>query len=196
MAIPPISGSNRAWSPGPTGATPDPRALQVARAGGPNAPPSATERRNVAAVLVKLAREQGTLNAPRVTEGDILRLVRMDRALQQAKDANLKKRGPQWTGDLGTAGPRAVNTLMNAQAYGLKADLVRAHTRFERAEAGYRRFEPHLFANRALLTTGIALNADDAAALQAVNEYRAAAQNLERARGQIETMILQLSDAP
>jgi hypothetical protein len=201
MAIPPIGVTHPAWSRAATGPADEPDGLQVARAAGradstSKAPPSPRELRNVAEVLLNLAREQGLFGAPAVDDRDILRVVKLDRALAQAKANNLSKAGPEWTGALAKLGPRIVNRQMNDSAYGLKADLVRAASRFEAAASGYRSVEPYALAHPGLLTTGVARNALEVGVLKALNEYRVAAEQLELARGRIESMILQLSPKP
>ena len=198
MAISPIGTMPRLWTPAPTEAAPDPTGLQAARRVDTTskAPPTPRELRNVAEVLLRIAREQGTFGAPAVSERDILRVVMLDRALQQAKDGNASKAGPAWTGELGKLGPRITSSLMNEHAYGLKVDLVRAATRFEVAASRYRDVEPLALANPVLLSSGIAWNASEVAILKAIGEYQAAAKALERVGGEIESAILRLSPQP
>jgi hypothetical protein len=198
MAISPIGTMPRLWAQAPTDAASDPTGLQAARRvdATSKAPPTPRELRNVAEVLLRIAREQGTVGAPAVSERDILRVVKLDRALQQAKNGNALKAGPAWTGEFGKLGPRITSSLMNEHAYGLKVDLVRATTRFEAAASRYREVEPHALANPVLLSSGIARNASEVAILKAVSEYQAAARELDRVGGEIESAILRLSPQP
>jgi hypothetical protein len=190
MAISPVSPGFRmpAFSPEPPAA---PERVQplVARAapggnGPPQAPPTRLEIENVLKVLQRLG--EGT---PPVSEGDIQRLVLLDRALQRAKDNNAKSGGPKWTGPVGQWGPAGANAAMNGYAVGLKRSLVRAAFRVEAAEAGYRKVE-HLWpAGRDLHVDQIAQTRGEAVFLNALRELQAAHQALDRARNVIDAKI-------
>ena len=176
----------------------DPTGLQAARRVDTTskAPPTDREVGNVVKVLLDIARKQGMVGAPAVSERDIQRVVRLDRALQQAKDANVSKAGPAWTGEVGKLGPRFNSFLMNTHAFGLKENLVRAVTRFEAAAERAPTLQRYAFEHPALLSTGIPTNASDVEILKAIGEYRAATEELERVRGEIESAILRLSPQP
>lgn len=201
MAISPIGNAQRFWAQGPTEAAREPEglrgALAAGRTGGPSqAPPKGWELKNVAEVLLKIAGEQGLVGAPGVSDSDILRVVKLDRALQAAKENNMAKAGPAWTGDIGKLGPRIANMQMNDLAYGLKVDLVRAATRFEAAERGYLKVEPYASRHPDLLSTGVARNALEVGVLKAVHEFLAASEQLEHVGVQIDSMIQRLSPKP
>ena len=137
---------------------------------------------------------------PRNCAVDFLRMVKLDRAVQQAKRNNLS----------------IVNTVTNERAYRLKLDLVRAVHRFYNARMSARLDHKGLLANADLSWIGLMrhqvqvsrlkLNGDPYNARQlegtrslqvfaqvGVNEYRAAEEQIKQARGKIDSMILGLS---
>ncbi|MCX7227459.1 MAG: hypothetical protein NTW15_00305 [Burkholderiales bacterium] len=195
MATYTIGAMPRLLAQAPTEAAPDPTVLLAPRRVDTTskAPPTRQERRNVAEVLLRIAREQGTVGAPAVSERDILRVVKLDRALQQAKNANAWKAGP---GELGKLGPWIISFLMNKHAVGLKENLVRAVTRFEVAAKRAPALARYALAHPTLLSNGIPANASEVEILKAIGEYRAATEELERVRGEIESAILRLSPQP
>ena len=71
--------------------------------------------KEVRKVLLDIARKQGMVGAPAVSERDIQRVVRLDRALQQAKDANVRQRL------LDLVGPRGTKKA-HGPTYGISGD--------------------------------------------------------------------------
>lgn len=172
------------------------RGSLAARRGGPTSPtPTTKELNNVDKVLESIARSQGMVLAPPVSESDILLIVQLDRAIQRVKNSVPGTVGMPTLGRLGfqaSVGPS--KWLSNSAGYQMKEELVRAVTRFEVARMRYEQVLPHWNANPDLRTTGRAKNAEDTKTLSIVNSFGKAELDLRQARDKLRKVIKSLGE--